>query len=97
MKIKWINGQHAEDNRIFDSLIEAYEWTDSLYHDFSNNLISRVKVGYATPDAKVIDYLIDFIPEWANYLNVGVNVNKVKTRVDGKIIYRIWVTYSSES
>lgn len=31
----WINGSSKEDNRIFDSEIEAREWVDSLYSEFA--------------------------------------------------------------
>ena len=30
MEIYWVNGQYQEDERIFDSQFEVYEWTDSL-------------------------------------------------------------------
>ena len=35
MEVHWINGQYQEDERFFDSQFEVYEWTDSLYQDFS--------------------------------------------------------------
>ncbi|MEO4052624.1 hypothetical protein [Solibacillus sp. CAU 1738] len=96
MDINWVNGQYAEDTRLFDSLHEAYEWTDSLYQDFSHSFYRRERVGYATPDEKVIDYLTDFLPEWASFINVQVNVHKEKLRVSDNFIFRIWVTYNDE-
>ncbi|MGE7094463.1 hypothetical protein ACQKII_24130 [Lysinibacillus sp. NPDC048646] len=97
MEVQWLSGQYAEDYRIFDSLYEAYEWTDSLYPEFLIYLVNKVCVGYATPDEKVIDYLTDFIPKWANYLNVNVTVNKEKIETNGKYIYKIWTSNSDES
>ncbi|QFG00990.1 hypothetical protein PB01_20550 [Psychrobacillus glaciei] len=97
MEIQWLSGQYSEDNRIFDSLFEAYEWTDSLYPEFLIYLVNKVNVGYATPDEKIIDYLTDFIPKWADYLNVKVTVIKEVTERNGKYIYKIWTSYSRES
>ena len=54
MEIQWVNGQYAEDNRIFDMETEVYEWADSLYGDFLDGLVNKKSVGYATPDEKVI-------------------------------------------
>ncbi|WHT47307.1 hypothetical protein QNH10_13965 [Sporosarcina thermotolerans] len=55
--VKWINGSHKEDNRIFDSEFEVKEWTEALYPDFVAYLSNKNNVGYATPDEKVINYL----------------------------------------
>ena len=53
MEICWANGQYQDDERIFDSPFEVYEWTDSLYQDFSNGFYRGDNVGYTTPDVKV--------------------------------------------
>ncbi|WP_409368972.1 hypothetical protein [Lysinibacillus sp. 38-6] len=94
MEIHWVNGQYREDNRIFDSQFEVYEWTDSLYQDFSHRFFREENVGYATPDAKVIDCLTELIPQWAEYTNVNVTLHRDKIEVDGKDLYRIWISYS---
>jgi len=31
MEIYWVNGQYQEDERIFDSQFEVYEWTDLVW------------------------------------------------------------------
>lgn len=41
MEIHWANGQYREDNRIFDSQFEVYEWTDSLYQDSQIALLEK--------------------------------------------------------
>ncbi|MEK5038668.1 hypothetical protein [Sporosarcina sp. FSL K6-3457] len=92
MEVQWINGQYPEDKRIFDSEMEVFEWTNSLYPDFSNSLCREENVGYVTPDEKVIDYLTDLLPQWADYLNVQVIVHKDKIKEEGKIVYRIWTS-----
>ena len=94
MEIHWVNGQYREDDRIFDSQFEVYEWTDSLYQDFSNCFFREENVGYATPDVKVIDCLIELITQWAGYTNVNVILHSDKIEVDGKYMYRIWTSYS---
>jgi len=93
MEIIWVNGQYQEDERIFDSQFEVYEWTDSLYQDFSNGFLRKENIGYATPDAKVIDCLTELIPQWAGYTNVNVILHKDIIEIDGKDLYRIWITY----
>ena len=45
--VKWINGSYKEDNRIFDSEIQAEEWVDALYPDFGPYLFNKINVGYA--------------------------------------------------
>lgn len=52
MEIYWVNGQYQEDVRIFDSKFEVYEWTDSLYQDFSNGFLRKENIGYTTPDIR---------------------------------------------
>ncbi|MFJ7666431.1 hypothetical protein ACIQXI_04945 [Lysinibacillus sp. NPDC097195] len=94
MEIFWVNGQYQEDERIFDSQFEVYEWTDSLYQDFSNGFLRKENIGYATPDAKVIDCLTELIPQWAGYTNVNVTLHRDKVELDGKDMYRIWITYN---
>ncbi len=93
MKIHWINGQYSEDNRIFDTKNEVYEWSNSLYGDFLGYLVSKVNVGYTTPDEKVINSLEKLIPKWANYLNIMVVVQKDKNNVNNKYLYRIWTLF----
>ncbi|MEI2358720.1 hypothetical protein, partial [Mesobacillus zeae] len=88
--VKWINGSYKEDNRIFGSEFEAKEWTDALYPDFVAYLGNKINVGYATPDEKVIKYLASFLPQWADYNNLKVDVCTEKTKIDGQIIYKIW-------
>lgn len=92
MIIHWVNGQYPEDQRVFDSQVEVYEWTHSLYPDFSNCLFREASVGYATPDEKVIEYLSELIPKWADYLNVRVTLHTDKVLEDSEYIYRIWTT-----
>ncbi|MCS1382449.1 hypothetical protein NXZ75_09600 [Lysinibacillus sphaericus] len=94
MEIHWVNGQYREDNRIFDSPFEVYEWTDSLYQDFSNHFLREENVGYASPDVKVIDCLTELIPQWAGYINVVVILHRDVIEVDGKYLYRVWTSYS---
>ncbi len=45
-------------------MLEAFEWTDSLYLEFLFSFVNIVKVRYATPDDKGIDYLAAFIPKF---------------------------------
>ena len=90
MKIHWVNGQYLEDNRIFDTENEVYEWSNSLYGDFLGCLVTKVNVGYTTPDEKVVNSLEKLIPKWANYLNIMVVVQKDKINVNNKYLYRIW-------
>lgn len=90
MDIQWVSGQYAEDNRIFDSLHEVYEWTDSLYPEFLIHLVNKVNTGYSTPDEKVIESLAILIPKWADYLKVGITIHKDTVKVEGKPVYRIW-------
>ncbi len=92
MEIIWVNGQYQEDERIFNSQFEVYEWTDSLYQDFSNGFLRKENIGYATPDAKVIDCLTELIPQWAGYTNVNITLHKDIIEIDGKDLYRIWIT-----
>ncbi|MER2007116.1 MAG: hypothetical protein ABS939_06650 [Psychrobacillus sp.] len=90
MEIQWINGQYAEDNRIFDMEMEVYEWSDSLYVDFLDCLVNKKNVGYATPDEKVTASLSELLPKWADYLNVKVAVHRDKINVNDIILYRVW-------
>jgi hypothetical protein len=90
MNIEWINEKYGESDKIFDSYWEVYEWADSLYPDFAGGL--RVNVGYATPDVKVFTCLLEHIPEWASNNNVKRQVNTSQQLIDGKIIYKVWVT-----
>lgn len=94
MEINWVNGQYPEDNSIFDSQFEVYEWTNSLYQDFSNCFFREENVGYITPDVKVIDCLTELIPQWARYTNVNVILHRDKIEVDSKYVYRIWISYN---
>lgn len=87
--IKWINGSHKEDNRIFNSEFEVEEWAGALYPDFVAYL-SEINVGYATPDEKVIKYLASLFPQWADYINLQIGVCTGKTEINGQIIYKIW-------
>lgn len=86
----WINGSHKEDNRIFDSEFEVEEWARALYPDFAAYLSDQMNVGYATPDAKVINYLAFLFPTWIDYINLQVGICTGKTEINGQIIYRIW-------
>lgn len=88
--VKWINGSHKEDNRIFDSEFEVEEWAEALYPDFVAYLSEINNVGYATPDEKVIKYLASLFPQWADYINLQIGVCTGKIEIDGKIIYKIW-------
>ncbi|WP_342566655.1 hypothetical protein MKY09_11275 [Psychrobacillus sp. FSL K6-4046] len=94
MEIHWVNGQYAEDNRIFDMETEVYEWSDSLYGDFLDGLVNKKSVGYATPDEKVITSLSKLIPEWADHLNVKVSLHKDRITVNNTNLYRIWTSPS---
>ncbi|MEK4537090.1 hypothetical protein NST21_17480 [Peribacillus sp. FSL K6-1552] len=88
--VKWINGSYKEDNRIFDSEIQAEEWVDALYPDFVPYLFNKINVGYATPDEKVFKYLVNYLPEWARYNNVNVSIYTEKITKDGQVIFKIW-------
>ncbi|NRD78983.1 hypothetical protein HPT25_16585 [Bacillus sp. BRMEA1] len=68
--IVWINGNYKEDNRIFDCKIQSEEWADALLPDFGPYFISKINVGYATSDEKVIKFLAILLPDWASYNNV---------------------------
>lgn len=82
----WINGRHNEDNRIFDSEFEAKEWTEALYPDFVAYLSNKNNVGYATPDEKVIKYLVSLFPQWADYNNLQIGVCTGKTEINGQTL-----------
>lgn len=86
----WINGSHKEDNRIFDSEFEAKEWSEALYPDFVAYLSNKNNVGYATPDEKVIKYLVSLFPQWGDYINLQIGDCTGKTEINGQIIYKIW-------
>ncbi len=73
--VKWINGSYKEDNRIFDSEIQAEEWVDILYPDFGPYLFNKINVGYASPDEKVIKYLANYLPKWVRYINENVSIH----------------------
>ncbi|NRD78484.1 hypothetical protein HPT25_14045 [Bacillus sp. BRMEA1] len=88
--IVWISGSYKEDNRIFNSKIQAEEWADALLPDFGPYLISKINVGYATPDEKVIKYLESILPKWASYNNVKISIHRDITTIDGQEIYKIW-------
>ncbi|MFE8697558.1 hypothetical protein ACFYKT_14540 [Cytobacillus sp. FJAT-53684] len=88
--IKWVNGSCKEDNRIFDSEFEAEKWADSIYPDFIAYFGYKQDVGYATPDKKVIKHLEVLMPQWAAYNNLQVNVRTEHSKLDGRIIYKIW-------
>lgn len=85
--VKWINGSHKEDNRIFDSEFEAEEWADSIYPDFVAFLSETTNVGYATPDEKVIKYLVTLFPQWAEYSNLQSGVGTGKAEINDQIFY----------
>lgn len=86
----WINGSNQEDNRIFDSKFEVEEWAQALYPDFAAYLSEQTNVGYATPDEKIINYLVSLFPEWIDNINLQVGVCTGKTEINGQIIYKIW-------
>lgn len=88
--IEWISGSYKEDSRIFDSKIQAEEWANALLPDFSPYLISKINVGYVTPDEKVIKYLEYILPKWASYNNVKISIHRDITIIDGQEIYKIW-------
>ncbi|MFB5192578.1 hypothetical protein [Alicyclobacillus fastidiosus] len=90
MEIEWINEQYKESNRIFDSKWEVEEWVNSLYSDFSGCL--RTNVGYATPDENVFLRLSEELPRWAEYTHAQVEIHTDTQIVDGKPLYKIWVT-----
>ncbi len=50
------------------------------------------RVGYATPDEKVITQLGELIPQWADYLKVKVEVHREKVLENGNYVYRIWTS-----
>lgn len=88
--IIWINGSSKEDNRIFASDLEARECAEALYSDFAAYLSKENNVGYASPDEKVIHYLLTILPQWAVYNHLKVEVCTEKINISGQIIYRIW-------
>ncbi|GLG01221.1 hypothetical protein Alches_12600 [Alicyclobacillus hesperidum subsp. aegles] len=95
MSIKWIHGRYKEDSRVFDSQWEAEEWADSLYPDIVGE--GFVNVGYATPDQKVVDFLIRQIPRWAEFLKMhnpsmpAVAVHSSTDVVAGQPRYKVWI------
>ena len=78
--------------RGFDSEMEVFEWSHSLYPEISNYLCIEESVGYATPDEKVITQLGELIPQWADYLKVKVEVHREKVLENGNYVYRIWTS-----
>lgn len=90
MEIEWISSHYKEDNRIFDSEYEAWEWADGLLPDFVPSLAKRMNVGYATPDKKVIHHLETLLPKWAGYHDRDVTTKKEITTINGQVIYKIW-------
>ncbi len=88
--VRWINGSYKEGSQIFDSEFEAKEWADALNPDIVAYLGIQNNVGYASPDEKVIKYLAAFLPQWADYNNVQVEVCTEKIKIDGQTIYKIW-------
>ncbi|WP_102275308.1 hypothetical protein [Cytobacillus massiliigabonensis] len=88
-KFKWINGSNKADNQIFDTEFEAKEWTESLYSDFAAYISKENNVGYATPDEKVINYLISHFPQWADFNHLIVDVCTEKINKEGQTIYKI--------
>jgi len=88
--VKWVNGSYKEDNRIFDSEIQAEEWVDALYPDIAPYLYNKINVGYATPDEKVCKYLLNYLQAWARYNNVNVSIYTEKTTKNGIVSYKIW-------
>ena len=83
--VKWINGSHKEDNRVFDSEFEVKEWTEALYPNFVAYLSNKNNVGYATPDERVIKYLAFLFPQWAVYNNMQIDACTEKTEINGQI------------
>ncbi|MDQ0888896.1 hypothetical protein QFZ81_003984 [Paenibacillus sp. V4I9] len=70
------------------------EVTEGYLKQFTNT--KGINVGYATPDDKVFAHLAEHLPKWASNNNVRINVNTSKDLVDGKMIYRIWITPFNE-
>lgn len=89
--IIWINGSYKEDHYIFKTHLQAEMWADALYSDFVIYLCSNKNVGYATPDEKVIKCLAVFLPEWINYNQSSGSICLGEEKVNGKIIYKIWI------
>ncbi|WDM00444.1 hypothetical protein JI721_12015 [Alicyclobacillus cycloheptanicus] len=90
MEIHWINEDYKEGGRVFDSEWEVDEWVDSLYSDFGGCL--RTNVGYATPDEKVFLRLSKELPRWAEYTHALSEIHRDTQIVDGRTIYRMWIT-----
>lgn len=76
------------DGRIFDSEWEAQEWADSLATDF----FPLDDVGYVTPDEKVFGWLCRLLPQWMTYEDFPTTIHTAIGMVDGRRIYKIWVT-----
>lgn len=94
MEVEWINGKHKEDNLIFDSDFEAYEWADSITQDLSGYLWDRKNGGYMTRDIKVFEYLAKLVPSIAEIYNVeNVCFNKEKEIINGQTNYKFWITH----
>ncbi|BDH61648.1 hypothetical protein MTP04_17780 [Lysinibacillus sp. PLM2] len=66
------------------------KYTEALYPDFVAYLSNKNNVGYATPDEKVIKYLVSLFPQWADNINLQIGVCTRKTEINGQIIYKIW-------
>lgn len=47
---------------------------------------------WKSPDEKVIDFLTELLPKWADYLNIQLVVHKDRIKENGKYIYRIWTS-----
>lgn len=94
MEIEWINGQHKEDNLIFDSVFEAEEWADSIAQDLSIYLWNGKNGGYKTLDVKVFEYLKYRIPFIAEYYNAeNVTFNEDEELIEGLTYYKFWITH----
>ena len=80
--VKWINGSYngsyKEDNRIFDSEIQAEEWVDALYPDFGPYLFNKINVGYASP---ATHYRFPFLIHDL----AGFNILKPDSNKDGEV------------
>lgn len=88
MDITWIDEQDPVGHRIFDSWWEADEWADSILTDF----YPFDRIGYMTPDQKVMASLLRRLPPYIRECAFEALVHTAIDSIDGKTLYKIWTT-----
>ncbi|WP_080846260.1 hypothetical protein [Cytobacillus gottheilii] len=85
-----ISGGYKEDHMIFDSEYEVEEWVESLYSDVVPYLANNMNVGCVTPEKKLVKSLENYLPSWADFNEVNIQIHSEQGKEDGKVIYKIW-------